>query len=308
MPRKKTHQEFINEVKQKRPEVIVLGKYIDARTKIPCYCTISKIIWSPTTDNLLRGKKCHVCALKSRTDKRRKSHEQFVQEIAIKHPNLIINEQYKGAWEKISCTCTVCNTTKLYYPADLLYAGGCWVCGNKKIGEKLSMKLDTFLNKLSEVNINITYQGNFINASEHVDVKCNICGHEWSPVAKSLLQGCGCPICNQSHGEKEIDKCLHANSIEHIHQKEFDGLVGLKGGNLSYDFYLPTYNLLIEYQGEYHDGTAIIQTEEEFLKQQEHDGRKKEYAIIHSIDLLEIWYYDFNNIIQILDTKLNSTK
>lgn len=28
-----------------------------------------------------------------------------------------------------------------------------------------------------------------------VDVKCNICGHEWAPRADSLLNGYGCPVC-----------------------------------------------------------------------------------------------------------------
>lgn len=38
-------------------------------------------------------------------------------------------------------------------------------------------------------------------------------------------------------------------------QKEFDNLLGVKNGKLKFDFYLPTYNFLIEYQGEYHDGS-----------------------------------------------------
>ena len=36
--------------------------------------------------------------------------------------------------------------------------------------------------------------------------------------------------------------------------------------------------MLIEYQGEFHDGTANIQTEEDFKIQSEHDRRKAEYA------------------------------
>jgi very-short-patch-repair endonuclease len=69
---------------------------------------------------------------------------------------------------------------------------------------------------------------------------------------------------------------------------------------LSYDFYLPSYNLLIEYQGEYHDGTANNQSKDAFLRQQEHDKRKLEYSVEHNIELLEIWYYDFENIENIL--------
>lgn len=39
-------------------------------------------------------------------------------------------------------------------------------------------------------------------------------------------------------------------------------------------------------------------------KQQEHDRRKREYAKSHNIELLEIWYWDFDNIEEILDKRL----
>lgn len=300
MPRKRTHQEFISEMKEKRPEIIVLGEYKNSSTNVLCYCTISHEIWSPLPYGVLHGSKCPTCAIKGRADKRRKPHEQFVDEMRIKHPNLIVNTLYLGAWEPVECTCLICDTTKNYYPANLLYTG-CWTCGNKKIGEKLSMKLDTFLQKLAETSQNIEYVDGFINASEHVNVRCKICDHLWSPVAKSLLCGYGCPVCCQSHGEKKIDKYLHEHDIDHIHQKIFDGLIGVGGGNLSYDFYFPLLNTLLEYQGEYHDGTVPNQTEEEFSKQQEHDRRKREYSQNHSIQLLEIWYQNFDNIDAILD-------
>ncbi len=35
---------------------------------------------------------------------------------------------------------------------------------------------------------------------------------------------------------------------------------------------------------------------QKLLKQQEHDRRKKQYAKNHGIKLLEIWYWDFDNI------------
>ena len=81
---------------------------------------------------------------------------------------------------------------------------------------------------------------------------------------------------------------------------------GIGGGLLSYDFYIKKYNILIEYQGEFHDGTAWQQTEIDFLYQQEHDKRKKQYAEEHCINLLEIWYWDYENIEQILNKVLNN--
>lgn len=110
--------------------------------------------------------------------------------------------------------------------------------------------------------------------------------------------------CGKSKGEYKINKKLLKFNIDYVPQKEFKGLVGLRGGNLSYDFYLPKYNLLIEYQGEFHDGTAQFQTDKEFEMQQEHDRRKREYANNHNIKLLEIWYWDFDNIEEILNREL----
>ena len=136
----------------------------------------------------------------------------------------------------------------------------------------------------------------------------------------------GCPECNKSKGEKECKrvflsrKFIEITQIEYnklmdknnntyfIPQKTFEDLIGVGGGNLSYDFYLPQYNLLLEYQGEFHDGTAYQQSKKDYLKQVEHDRRKKEYTLSNGYDFLEIWYYDFDNIEKILEQVLGGEK
>ena len=120
----------------------------------------------------------------------------------------------------------------------------------------------------------------------------------------NYIKGSGCPKCNESHGEQKIRKYLKLHNISFVPQKAFPNLLGIKNGSLTYDFYLPEQNILIEYQGEYHDGTAYQQTEENFLKQQEHDRRKREYAESYNIRLLEIWYWDFYNIETILNKNI----
>lgn len=122
----------------------------------------------------------------------------------------------------------------------------------------------------------------------------------------SLRYNFHCPECRYSKGEKIISEYLMRNNIFYIPQKEFKGLIGLGGGLLSYDFYIPKYNLLIEYQGEFHDGSVSNQTKEEFDKQLEHDRRKKEYALNNGYDFLEIWYYDFENIEKILSETIKT--
>jgi len=152
--------------------------------------------------------------------------------------------------------------------------------------------------------------------------KCKECNHEWRAIIGNRHRiESGCPSCAESKGEKEITNVLVGNDWIKICQEEYDildnkcknsfkyfipqksfyDLIGLGGGLLSYDFYLPKFNLLIEYQGEYHDGTVKNQTLEEFEYQKEHDRRKKEYAQQNEYNFLEIWYWDKDNIRKILE-------
>lgn len=162
------------------------------------------------------------------------------------------------------------------------------------------------------------------NSMKIVKWICKECGNEWCAKISYRNEGCGCPECNISKGEKNIKDFLelhqfikitdynfnnlNANDIQHnkyyTSQVTFEGLIGIGGGLLSYDFYLPQYNLLIEYQGEFHDGSSGEYSQKNLKRQQEHDKRKREYAENHNITLREIWYYDFNNIEQILYKEL----
>jgi hypothetical protein len=165
--------------------------------------------------------------------------------------------------------------------------------------------------------------------NSHISVfwKCTKCNYEWKAKIQDRNNGSGCPKCNNSKGEQRISKYLIQNgfieitqkdydNLNHVHkisnnyyipQKTFNDLMGLNNGLLSYDFYLPKYNLLIEYQGEQHEKyiECFHKAKKGFEKQQEHDKRKREYAQKHNIKLLEIWYWDFDNIESILQKELN---
>ena len=136
---------------------------------------------------------------------------------------------------------------------------------------------------------------------------CPECGYEWNASIYGVSSGSWCPQCASSKGEQKISSWLRLNNIDFIPQKEFDGLLGLGGGNLSYDFYLPDYNLLIEYQGEQHETfiKGIHGEIDVFYRQQEHDRRKREYAYRNEYSLFEIWYYDFDNIEEMLNTYID---
>lgn len=58
---KKTHNEYVEEVKHINPNINVKGKYIDAKTKILHQCMIDNCEWNATPNNILRGRGCPVC-------------------------------------------------------------------------------------------------------------------------------------------------------------------------------------------------------------------------------------------------------
>jgi len=144
------------------------------------------------------------------------------------------------------------------------------------------------------------------NSGKKVWWICQKCGYNWkASIGERNKRERGCPECNKSKGEKRIENWLKEHDIYNEPQKTFNNLIGTGGGLLSYDFYLPKpYNILIEMQGQFHDGKANEFVKINLKKQKEHDRRKREYAQKNNIKLLEIWYWDYDNIEEILKKEL----
>ena len=152
------------------------------------------------------------------------------------------------------------------------------------------------INNLNDKLLSYEYKG----ANEYLKFKCKN-EHIFEMKWKHYKQLHGCPYCKNIRGENKIASCLNNLSIDFEQQKKYDNLYGNKR-QLSYDFYLPKYNMLIEYQGEQHDRAIdYFGGEKQFRKQKEYDKLKKEYAENNNIKLLIIWYYDYNNIEDIIN-------
>ena len=139
---------------------------------------------------------------------------------------------------------------------------------------------------------------------------CEDCGEEFETDLGSITsntRSMKCRKCTSSKGEQKIKEWLMDNNINFEQQKTFKHLTGIGEGLLSYDFYLPQYKLLIEYQGIQHEKYIkyFYKSKKDFLNQLEHDKRKRIYAKNNKIKLLEIWYYDFENINNALKNTLN---
>lgn len=295
---RKTHDDFIKELNIINPNVTILDNYINAKSKNHCKCKICNYEWFATPDSLIHNKTgCPKCR-----GGVQKTHEEFINRMNTINSNIKILDIYTNAKTKILCQCKICGNKWSALPNSLLRKHGCPKCDI----ERKCKTHNEFINEMLSINSNIEILDTYSGISNKILCKCKICGNEWKPTPDSLLHGHGCPVCNKSHGEREIEKYLISKSIKYISQKTFSLLVGVNGGNLSYDFYLPNHNALIEFQGIQHEkpidfnGKGTEDAKENFRKQQEHDKRKRKYAQDHNIELLEIWYYDFDNIDEIL--------
>lgn len=304
-----TNDIFLNRMKDINNNIEFLSEYINSKEYINCRCKICGYEWKSNGSNLLSGRGCVKCYHKRRADETRKTHTDFVNEMKRIDPQIKIIDKYVDAKTKINCLCLKHGQYFYASPTHLLQGKtGCKQCFCKKISSALIMSHEDFVLRMKEINPNIEVIGKYTLSHQKIKVKCKKCNHIWNPASGSLLSGFGCPKCKKSKGEETIINILNKYDIQYEYQKRYSNLRGVGNLPLSYDFYLPEYNTLIEYQGQFHDGTTNLSTPQSLKIQQEHDRRKADYAKDNNINLLSIWYYQYDNIEQILMNYVHSLK
>ena len=138
----------------------------------------------------------------------------------------------------------------------------------------------------------------YINFETKVNIRCKIHGiFQQEPT--NHLYGQGCPFCKESKGERKICDFLIANNIKFTRQKKFSDCKNKR--KLSFDFYLPDYNILIEYDGIQHfESFKFFGGEEKFIKRKINDEIKNNFCKNIKIELFRIPYYNFEIIKDIL--------
>jgi hypothetical protein len=111
---------------------------------------------------------------------------------------------------------------------------------------------------------------------------------------------------SRSFGEQAIEDYLLANNISYQREYSFDGCVSKKGNKLRFDFYLPVYNLVVEYQGVHHTQPVNKKKRAQYvhLTTMKHDQIKRDFIADTTIKLLEISYLDRERIVNILNETL----
>jgi len=163
---------------------------------------------------------------------------------------------------------------------------GCKKCYH----EKMTYDTETFIKLAKEKHGNL-YDYSLVNykhSTKKVKIICKNHGI-FEQTAHTHLRGAGCPICKSSRGENEVRLFLENNNVEFEPQKTFEDCKNLN--YLPFDFYLPEYNMCIEYDGMQHFKPIQFFGGEKALKlTKDHDKIKSKYCKDNNIKLLRIKY------------------
>lgn len=261
-------------------------------------------IFQQTPESHLRGSKCNICA-----NNQRKNNDHFIQDAKEVWGDLydLSKVQYVNWRTPIKIGCSTHGFVDVI-PNNFLRGHGCGQCG---IEVRNLVKVKSKKEFIEDANIvhhgyynydEVDYKGCF----EPVLIGCPK-GHKFWQSPDKHLQGHGCTICNQSHGETRIMAWLDDNNIEYISQYQIALQSLLFHRNLlRADFYLPRLKIVIEYHGEQHffKINFFHKDDDAFQMQVDRDNRLREYCKQNKIKLIEIPYTDIDKIPQILSKKI----
>ena len=194
---RKTHEQFVEELKNINSDISVLSYYTSAKEKVDCSCNICDFKWRATPDNLLHGRHgCPQCAGNMKL-----THETFVKEIFEKSPTLKILSQYSCSANKVDVECLVCGRIWSARAGHLLNGCGCIKCR-----PKTPQQITIIEENIKTKNPKITLLNNYTGKNNKIKCCCNICGYIWSSYPNILIKGKECPKCLKNKIKIKITK------------------------------------------------------------------------------------------------------
>lgn len=275
-----------------------LVDYINNRVKVKIICK-NHGIFEQKPNNHLQGQDCPKCVnnnIKSNT-------EEFIKKSIDRFGNIYDYSlvDYKSIDTKIKLVCPHHGVFEQTPQNHLNQKIPCKKCDseNRILDKKI------LISQLKEIHNNfydyskLDYKGR----NRKSIIVCPKHG-EFQQTMHSHILGSGCKKCRQSKGEKIISRILEELNLEFKIEHKFDGCVYLK--KLKFDFYIPSHNLCIEFQGLQHYKIIEFFGGEEYFKEiNKRDEIKKNYCKENNIKLITIKYnIDQNTIRNIISSSL----
>lgn len=309
----KLKETFKEEMKIINPTIEILSEYVNWDTKVKCRCKIDGYEWYGRPSVLLYGGGCKICGHKKIWNSRgKKTTDDFKKEMNIVNDNIEIIGEYKGSHDLVKCRCKLDGKIWESYACNLLNKSAtCPTCAINHMRKLESLSTDDIRKHIISYDLNIELLSEYNNNRNKLKCKCNIHGNEYYVSPKTILYNktSGCPLCGQSLGEIKMNNILKNNGYDIIQQYSFKDCKYKKP--LKFDGYCKDKNIAFEYQGEQHyfpvdfsgngNDYAKIQYENGLIR----DNIKRKYCKDNNIKLIEIPYWEYENMESFLRKELN---
>lgn len=227
---------------------------------------------------------------------------EFIEKARLVHGDFFDYSvvRYLKASLKVEIGCPL-HGVFLQRPNDHLTGNKCPVCKFDKIATLKRGNKEAFVFK-AQLAHGDTYDYShvdYVNATTKIHIQCKLHGTFYqTPDKHAALGGTGCPQCSKgtSRGERLVEQVLTSWGVGYEREKRFDGLIGsTSNSRLRYDFWIPSQETLIEFDGEQHvqpvrtkGRISMEEATRKYLACVVNDTKKNNYALARGYELIRI--------------------
>jgi Protein of unknown function (DUF723) len=262
---------------------------VNQNTPIQIKCPIHGLFKQRPADHLKSTLGCPKCALENPIKANLLTHDQFVEKAQKIHGlKYTYPEQYKKSLKHIGIKCPKHGVFK-QTPNNHLHGHGCKFCQSDGAAERVRLSHDEFVARARKIHGNrFEYPETYHASIQPIAIVCPQHGR-FKQTPNTHLGGAGCPKCMESLGERRITRMLEKLKINHESQKKFPDCLDKRP--LRFDFWLPDFNVLIEYDGPQHfESKDYFGGKSHFESTVKRDRIKSHYARRKKIRLIRVKY------------------
>jgi len=295
LERQFTKEEFIERARAVHGDKYDYSKvnYVNNKTKIIILCSIHGEFSQYPSNHLNKKVGCCKCGHIETSNKKRINAKEFIERSIKIHNNKYDYSKIKyiNTQTKVTIICPAHGNFQ-QTPGQHLSGKGCFTCAvnNRKLSKTEFVTRSSIIHNGKYNYDKVKY----INSRTKVIITCPIHG-DFLQRPKCHISSSGCGKCKSSKGELAILTILNKYNIK----LETEYKIPQIGNKLYYDFYLPEYNLLIEFHGKQHYEYIPFfhnNNEDDFLAQKNRDDIKRFNAKLFKYRYLEFNYKQLNNL------------
>ena len=140
--RRKSHKKYLDDLSRVNIDIEPIEDYINTDTAILHRCKICGHIWPVKPNHTLSGHGCPMCGFKINADNKRKTQEQYIQELFYVNPDIEVVGEYINYITPLLHRCNRCGNEWEAKPAHTMRGHGCTSCNESHGERRVSQWLD----------------------------------------------------------------------------------------------------------------------------------------------------------------------